>query len=308
MAHATDGGGSIRIPAAHCGLFGLKPTRGRVSFAPDAGEGWAGMSTSHVNSRSVRDSALMLDLTGGPEPGDPYVAPVPERPFLEEVGRPAGQLKIALMVKTQRGTDFHPDNLQAIRDAAELCENLGHVIEEAQPDIDLVALRKLTSKIAQVNIARALQARWDALGEIPSPDKVERMIWAAYQNGRTVSAIDYVEAVAAVHAAGRQFAAFMANYDIVLAATTTAPPPKLGYLDMDGDPETFIERAGEYLSVTPLHNATGTPAMSVPLYWNDDGLPIGVHFAARFGDEATLFRLAAQLEEARPWFDRVPPI
>jgi amidase len=308
IAHATDGGGSIRIPAANCGLFGLKPTRGRISFAPDAGEGWGGMSISHINSRSVRDSALMLDLTGGHEPGDPYCAPQPEWPFLEELGRQPGQLRIAMMTKTQRGTDFHPDNLAAIRDAAKLCESLGHAVEEAQPDIDLIALRKLTSKVAQVNIARTLQARWQVLGEDPNPDKVERMIWAAYEAGQSVNAIDYVDAIAQIHAAGRKFAAFMADYDIVLGATTASPPPELGYLDMDGDTATFVERSSEFVAVTPLHNATGTPAMSVPLYWNGKGLPIGVHFAARYGEEATLFRLAAQLEEARPWFHRVPPI
>jgi amidase len=308
MAHATDGGGSIRIPAAQCGLFGLKPTRGRVSFAPDVGEGWGGMSIGHVNSRSVRDSALMLDLTSGPEPGDPYTAPPPERSFLSEVGRPPGRLRIARMAKTHRGTDFHADNQRAIQAAAKLCEDLGHIVEEAQPDIDLVALRKITATIAQVNTARAVQARWIKLGEAPSPDKVERVIWAAYERGCQVNAVAYVDAITAIHAAGRALARFMTDYDIILSATVTAPPPKLGTLDMDGDPDDFFSKGAEYVSVTPVANAAGTPAMSVPLYWNDAGLPIGVHFAARFGEEATLIRLAAQLEEAQPWFDRVPSL
>ena len=308
MAHATDGGGSIRIPAAQCGLFGLKPSRGRVSMAPDAGEGWGGLSAGHVVSRSVRDSALMLDCAAGMEPGDPYTAPTLERPFLEAVSRPPRKLRVALMLKDHRGADLHPECLEAVQRAAKLCASLGHVVEEADPNLDMVALRPINARISAANTARSCQMRWKALGREPNPDDVEAATWAVYQRGLKVSGIEYIEAIAAAHAAGRKMAAFLTSYDVILSTTLAGPPPKLGYFDQDGDVQTFTERVTEYLSVTPLHNATGTPAMSVPLHWTPDGLPVGVHFAGRYGEEATLLALAAQLETAQPWFHRVPPL
>jgi amidase len=307
-AHATDGGGSIRIPAAQCGLFGLKPSRGRVSMAPDAGEGWGGLSAAHVVSRSVRDSALMLDCTTGPEPGDPYTAPTPERPFLEAVARPPRRLRIALMLKDHRGAKLHPECLEAVQGGAQLCASLGHVVEEADPNLDMVGLGPMNNRIAAANTARSCSMRWKALGRQPSADDVEALTWAVYQHGLQVSGIEYIEAIAAVHAAGRKMAAFLASYDVILSTTLAGPPPKLGYFDQNGDVETFTERVTEYLSVTPLHNATGTPTMSLPLHWTPDGLPVGVHFAGRYGEEATLLALAAELERAQPWFDRVPAL
>jgi amidase len=307
VAHATDGGGSIRIPAAQCGLFGLKPSRGRVSMAPDAGEGWGGLSTGHVVSRSVRDSALMLDCTAGPEPGDPYAAPVSEGSFLEAIARPPRKLRIALMLKDHRGAKLHPECLAAVENAAKLCATLGHTVEEADPELDLVALRPLNARISAANTARSCNMRWKALEREPNPDDVAAVTWAVYQRGMRVSGIEYIEAIAA-HAAGRKMGKFLTSYDVILSTTLAGPPPKLGYFDQNGDVQTFTERVTEYLSVTPLHNATGTPAMSVPLHWTADGLPVGVHFAGRYGEEATLLALAAQLETAQPWFDRVPPL
>ncbi|HEY5831416.1 MAG: amidase [Hyphomicrobiaceae bacterium] len=308
VAHATDGGGSIRIPAAQCGLFGLKPTRARISMAPDAGEGWGGLSVGHVVSRSVRDSALMLDCTAGTEPGDPYAAPTPERPFVEELKRPAKKLKIAMMLQDHRGAKLHPECEKAVRGAAKLCASLGHIVEETDPKLDLAALRPLNATIAAANVARNLGLRWRALGRDPNPADVERGTWAVYQRGLKVTGVQYVEAMAAIHAAGRRMAAFLSSFDVILSTVLAGPPPKLGYLDQNGDPAVFAERVNAYLSVTPLHNATGTPAMSVPLHWTTDGLPVGVHFAGRYGEEATLLRLAAQLEQAQPWFDRVPAL
>ena len=308
VAHATDGGGSIRIPAAQCGLFGLKPSRGRVSMAPDAGEGWGGLSAGHVVSRSVRDSALMLDCTAGMEPGDPYTAPMPERSFLDAVARPPRKLRIALMLKDHRGAELHPECLEAVQRAAKLCGSLGHVVEEADPNLDMVALRPMSARISAANTARSCHMRWKALGREPHADDVEVATWAVYQRGLKVSGIEYVEAIAAAHAVGRKMAAFLTNYDVILSTTLAGPPPKLGYFDQNGDVPTFTERVTEYLSVTPLHNATGTPAMSVPLHWTVDGLPVGVHFAGRYGEEATLLALAAELETAQPWFDRVPAL
>jgi amidase len=303
IAHATDGGGSIRIPAAQCGLF-----RGRVSLAPDAGESWGGMSAGHVVSRSVRDSALMLDCTAGLEPGDPYAAPSPECSFSEALRRPPRRLRIALMLKDHRGAKLHLECLKAVKGAAGLCQSLGHVVEEADPRIDMVALRPMHARISAANTARALSLRWKALAREPNADDVEAVTWAVYQRGLKVSAIEYVEAIAAIHAAGRRMAAFLASYDVILSTTLAGPPPELGYFDQNGDVETFTNRVTQYMSVTPLHNATGTPAMTVPLHWTEDGLPIGVHFAGRYGEEATLLRLATQLEAAQPWFDRVPAL
>ena len=307
-AHATDGGVSIRIPAPQCGLFGLKPSRGRVSMAPDAGEGWGGLSTGHVVSRSVRDSALMLDCTAGPEPGDPYAAPRHEGPFLEAVTRPPRKLRIALMLKDHRGAKLHPECLAAVENAAKLCASLGHTVAEADPELDMVALRPLNARISAANAARSCNMRWKALGREPNPDDVEAVTWAVYQRGMKVSGVEYIEAIAAAHAAGRKMGKFLTSYDIILSTTLAGPPPKLGYFDQNGDVQTFTERVTEYLSVTPLHNATGTPATSVPLHWTADGLPVGVHFAGRYGEEATLLALAAQLETAQPWFDRVPAL
>ena len=308
MAHATDGGGSIRIPAAQCGLFGLKPSRGRISMAPDAGEGWGGLSAGHVVSRSVRDSAVMLDCTAGLEPGDPYAAAAPEHPFAQSIERPPRKLRIALMLKDHRGVKLHPECLKAVEGAAKLCQSLGHIVEEADPKLDMVALRPMNARIAAANTARTCNLRWKALGRTPDPDDVEAGTWAVYQRGLKVSGVEYIEAIAAAHAIGRKMAAFLTSYDVILSTTLAGPPPKLGYFDQNGDVQTFTERVTEYLSVTPLHNATGTPAMSVPLHWSSDGLPIGVHFAGRYGEEATLLALAAQLEAAQPWFDRVPSL
>ena len=308
VAHATDGGGSIRIPAAQCGLFGLKPSRGRVSMAPDAGEGWGGLSAGHVVSRSVRDSALMLDCTAGPEPGDPYFAPASERPFLEAVARPPRRLKIALMLKDHRGAELHPECLAAVQGATKLCVGLGHIVEEADPGLDMVALRPMTARLSAANTARSCNLRWKALGREPNPDDVEAVTWAVYQRGLKVSGVEYIEAIAAAHSAGRKMARFLTTYDVILSTTLAGPPPKLGYFDQNGDVQIFADRVTEYLSVTPLHNATGTPAMSVPLHWTADGLPVGVHFAGRYGEEATLLALAAELERAQPWFDRVPAL
>jgi Asp-tRNA(Asn)/Glu-tRNA(Gln) amidotransferase A subunit family amidase len=277
-------------------------------MAPDAGEGWGGLSAGHVVSRSVRDSALMLDCTAGPEPGDPYFAPVSEHPFLDATARPPRQLRIALMLQDHRGVRPHRECLEAVQHAAKLCASLGHIVEEADPDLDMVALRPMNTRISAANTARSCNMRWKALGREPNPDDVEAVTWAVYQRGLKVSGVEYIEAIAAAHAAGRKMAAFLTRYDVILSTTLAGPPPKLGYFDQNGDVQTFTERVTEYLSVTPLHNATGTPAMSVPLHWTADGLPVGVHFAGRYGEEATLLALAAELETAQPWFDRVPAL
>jgi Asp-tRNA(Asn)/Glu-tRNA(Gln) amidotransferase A subunit family amidase len=250
----------------------------------------------------------MLDCTAGPEPGDPYAAPPHECSFLEAIARPPRQLRIAVMLKDHRGAKLHPECLEAVQRAAKLCASFGHVVEEADPGLDMVALRPMNARISATNTARSCNMRWKSLGGEPNADDLETVTWAVYQRGLKVSGVEYVEAIAAAHDAERKMALFLTSYDVILSTTLAGPPPKLGYFDQNGDVQTFTERVTEYLSVTPLHNATGTPAMSVPLHWTADGLPVGVHFAGRYGEEATLLALAAELETAQPWFDRVPAL
>jgi amidase len=212
------------------------------------------------------------------------------------------------MLKDHRGAKLHPECLEAVQRAAKLCASLGHVVEEADPNLDMVALRPMNARISAANTTRSCIMRWKALGREPNADDVEAVTWGVYQRGLKVSGVEYIEAIAAAHAAGRKMGAFLTSYDVILSTTLAGPPPKLGYFDQNGDVQTFVERVWEYLSVTPLHNATGTPAMSMPLHWTADGLPVGVHFAGRYGEEATLLALAAELETAQPWFDRVPAL
>ncbi|TMQ28045.1 MAG: amidase [Candidatus Rokuibacteriota bacterium] len=309
MAHATDGGGSIRIPASCCGLFGLKPTRGRVSMAPDAGEGWGGASVIHAVTRTVRDSAALLDATSGAAVGDPYWAPPPARPFLDEVGREPGKLRIALNVNPWFPVTVDPECAEATRAAARLCAGLGHEVEEARPEIDESKWRQATRVIVAANVAATLDARAAALGRPLAQDDVERMVWERVSDARAFSAIDYAASVRVVHAVGRQVARFMQRYDIILTPTMCAPPQQLGVLDMmTTDANRYLAAVFASIGFTSLFNSTGQPAMSVPLAWSAAGLPLGVQFVGRFAEEAALFRLAAQLEAARPWAGRRPPL
>jgi len=307
MAHATDGGGSIRIPASCCGLFGLKPTRGRVPMGPDAGEGWGGASVIHAVTRSVRDSAALLDATSGPDIGDPYWAPPPARPFLDEVGREPGRLRIALTVTPWIEGPVDPECAEAARDAARLCASLGHDVEEARPQIDEMRWRQATRVIVAANVHASLEARAAVLGRPLAETDVERMTWERVTDARTFSATDYAASIRIVHAVGRAVARFVERYDIIVSPTMCAPPWPLGVLDMSTtDAGRYLAAVFASIGFTSLFNSTGQPAMSVPLAWSAGGLPLGVQFAGRFGDEGTLFRLAAQLEAARPWAGRRP--
>ncbi len=310
MAHATDGGGSIRIPASNCGLFGVKPTRGRNPAGPDVGEGWSGMSTGHVVSRSVRDSARMMDCTHGAAPGDPYAAPAPARPFAEEVGADPGKLRIALMTDGFDGRPLDPECVKGVEDAAKLCTDLGHRVEPAQPKLDVGALDQASRTVIAGNVWTAVRLRCKALGREPSGQDVEAVTWALAQEGTKSSAGDYAAAVMVLHQAGRQLAAFFNDYDLILSSTLRHPPLPLGAIDMqDNDLDHYWDALfKDEIAITPFYNNTGCPAMTVPLHWSRGGLPVGIHFGAPFGDEATLFRLAAQLEVANPWFDKVPDL
>jgi amidase len=308
LAHASDGGGSIRIPASCCGLFGLKTTRNRNSYAPYAGEGLAGCSVEHAVSRSARDSAALLDATAGPVPGDPYYAPPPARPFLEEVGTAPGQLRIALATDAFNGMPVHPDCVAAATEAARLCEEFGHRVEEASPAFDGAGLDENYNRIFAVNAAANIRLRARAIGKELRPEEFERVTWAMVELAGRISGPDYVQMLNRLHGISREIAIFFETYDVLLTPTLAEPPVRLGVLDMmSEDLDAYTERLWRFTPFTYPFNVTGQPAMSVPLFWNGAGLPIGVHFVGRYGDEATLFRLAGQLEAARPWAERRPP-
>lgn len=303
MAHANDGGGSIRIPASCCGLFGLKPTRGRNPLGPDFGDAIGGLVAEHAVTRSVRDSAVLLDATSGPDIGDPYWAPPPERPFSNEVGADPGNLRIAFTTEAVSGTPIHPDCIQAVQKTAAVCAELGHEVTQAAPKIyadsltDMFSVLWSSSTAATLSILKAKQ------------DQVEPLSWALYEKGCQISAPEYMQTITALQRVSREFARFFVEYDVLLTPTLAEPPVPLGTFDATADdPMKGFRRSKTFVPFTPICNVTGQPAMSVPLFWNQEELPIGSHFVARFGDEATLFRLAAQLEEARPWKDKIPPI
>jgi len=308
-AHGSDAAGSIRIPASNCGLFGLKTTRGRNPAGPDIGEGLGGISSYHVITRSVRDSAAFLDASHGPMPGDPYAAPPPERAFSDEVGADLGRLRIALMTEAPTGTPVHADCVAAARETAALCTDLGHEVEEAAPDIDGDALRRAIRVVVGSNARNMVDMRLGALGRELAPGDVEPITALWTEESKEYSTVDYIRGINTFHAVGRRLAALFEKYDLVLSPTLADPPLPLGTLDMQGDDvDTYFDALVSHIPFTPLANVAGTPAMSIPLTWNADGLPIGSMFGAPFGDEATLLRLAGQLEQARPWVDRRPPV
>ncbi len=309
MAHASDGGGSIRIPASCCGLFGLKPTRDRVPMGPAQFEGWNGFSCHHAVTISVRDCAALLDATIGAEPGSPFFSPAPQRPFLKEVGVDPGQLRIALIIEPPGGTPLDPECRKAAGAAAKLCESLGHKVEEAKWPNDYAATREAFLNVINVSVARTLDDAAKTLGRPVTEKDVETVTWAMAQQGLKVSSVAYSRAIATAHQVGLAMARFQRNYDVILNPTLAKPPVKLGLLSLS--PESvaaFSKEINEFGPFTSLYNVTGQPSMSVPLHWSADGLPIGVMFSGRFGDEATLFRLAAQLEKAKPWVGRKPKI
>ena len=327
MAHGGAGGGSLRIPASCCGLFGLKPTRGRNPLGPVYGESWCGLVQEHAITRSVRDSAALLDATCGPDLGAPYSAVPPARPFLAEVGADPGALRIAFTAEPLFGDTTHPDCRAAVADAAELCASIGHRIEEARPTFDKAALRRSYLAVVAVNTARAIDAAGELLRRTPRAADFEPATWLLSLIGHKMSGARYQAAIELLHRSSRRIARFFQGHDVLLTPTMAHPPLRIGALALKrADLATIralraaplatlldialTKMAGEAFEATSntmLFNQTGQPAMSVPLYWNTAGLPIGSQFVARYGDEATLLRLAAQLEQARPWFDRRPP-
>lgn len=313
LAHANDGGGSIRIPAAACGLVGLRPTRGRTPLGPDAGQALNGFGIEHVVSRSVRDSAAALDATEGPGIGDPYEIVRPSRPYLEAMQTPPRGLRIALMTQAWGGARTTPDIVAALQSTARLLEDLGHHVEEAAPDLGMSwdSFIETNAIIWCANIASWIGGLASAVNRPINLDTLERATLACYDYGRRLTAGEYLAADANCNAVSRRVAPFFRRYDILLSPVLPQAPQPLGVHDANGPCASGLEWTQRIFTAspfTPIFNMTGQPAMSLPLHQGNDGLPIGLQFAARYGDDETLFRLAAQLESACPWAGRQPPV
>ncbi len=309
-AHATDGGGSIRIPASCCGLFGLKPSRGRVPMGPPRTEGWGGLSVHHAVSRSVRDSAAILDATHGIEAGSRYGAPTPSESFLSQVGKAPGKLRIALMLEAPAGSPIDPECIAAARKAAQLCENLGHHVEEAAPKFDTAALGAASFALIGSSVAADILDRAKETGIAIGPDVLEPITLGFVAYGQKATGMDFARANNALQAAAITMAQFLERYDVILSPTLAAPPLELGRINLspDADFATWGQRAATFSPFTQIANMTGQPSMSVPLAMSQAGLPIGLLFTGRYGDEGLLYRLAGQLEQAAPWQGRRPTL
>lgn len=330
LAHGNDGGGSIRMPASCCGVFGLKPTRGRNPFGPVLGEVFQGLSCDHVLTRSVRDSAAILDATAGPDVGAPYVAPVPVRPFLAEVGADPSPLRIAFTAKPFLADFVHEDCVTGLAETVQLCRELSHEVEEAAPEIDGPGFVRAYLTLVCGETRANIEDAENYLGRKAKARDFEPATWILGLLGQKMSAGEFARALNLLRHTGRQMGQFFETYDVLLTPTLAMPPVVTGSLKPTptmqaamkliaslnagglittlGKLDEIAQQTFRFMPYTPLANASGQPAMSVPLHWNAAGLPIGMQFVGRFGDEATLFRLAGQLEQARPWQDRIPPI
>jgi amidase len=311
VAHANDGGGSIRIPASCCGLVGLKPTRGRVSLAPRYGDAMAGLVCEHVVTRSVRDTAAVLDVLSVPVPGEPYYAPAPRgRSFLEAAGLTnLASLRIGLVTTPPTNVAVHPDCVRAAEDAAELCESLGHHVEPRVMGFDGDLFTTHFINVWAAGNAWIMGDWEERIGRPATEEDVEPLTWALVDIGRTLNAAQHLKSVQELQRVARQLAEVFADVDVLLTPTLGEPPVELGTFDSPADnPLAGLFRAASFVPFTPPFNVSGQPAVSLPLHWNDAGLPIGVHFAGRYGDEETLIALSAQLEQARPWADRRPRV
>jgi amidase len=330
VAHGGDAGGSLRIPASCCGVFGLKPTRGRNPFGPDLSERAHGLAAEHVVSLSVRDSAAFLDATAGPEVGAPYWAPPKEGAYLDEVGRDPGKLRVAYTSRPLLPGEHHPDPRRAVEDAAKLLASLGHEVEEVHPPVDAHPVARAFFTLYCAGVAGEIQAVARFLGRPARPSDVETTTWMMGMIGsRLLSAGDFSLAIRDLQAMARAVLRFHETYEVLLTPTLGKPPVPHGALGPQGLEKRIqetvarydlgfalrapgmldkaIARAYAFTPFTMIANITGQPSMSVPLHWNAEGLPIGVCLTARFGGEATLFRLAGQLEQARPWAAKKPP-
>jgi Asp-tRNA(Asn)/Glu-tRNA(Gln) amidotransferase A subunit family amidase len=305
-AHASDGGGSIRIPASNCGLFGLKTSRGRNPRGPDAIEGWMGLSVQHAITRSVRDSATLLDIGQGPEPGSRVVPAVGAANYAAGHRQPPGKLRIALWETHIYGGAVHPDCKEAVAKVAKLCESLGHSVEPAAPQLPVQEMSQAQGVMTSTALRVMVRDREKVLGRLATEADLETINWRSLREAEKKTAEDMYRARATFDRVGAILDEFLAHYDAILSPTTAVPPPRLGELSLDQPFDEFVPAAIDASPFTSVFNMGGHPAVSVPLHWNKDGLPIGTQFAGRFGDELTLLRLAAQLEHAAPWAARRP--
>jgi amidase len=311
LAHGNDGGGSIRIPSSCCGIFGLKPTRGRTPLGPDSGEAIHGLGIDFALTRSVRDAAALMDAVAGPDPGAPNWAEPPSRLFLEEVSTPPRRLRIAWTAKPASGVPVDREVVDALHGTVKLCEELGHELVEAAPTYDVEGFMAATVCIWSANVAHIIEAGAAAVGRTPSEQNLEATSWATYRYGNSLKASELLQALDVYARVSRMVGQFFQNYDLLLTPTIAHLPAPLGELNANAPGVTAEQWTMQLFTYTPftlLYNVTGQPAMSVPLAWSREGLPIGMQFAGRFAAEAKLFRLAAQLEQARPWKDKLPPV
>lgn len=309
FAHASDGGGSIRIPAAHCGLFGLKPSRGRVPSGPSVLEGSLGLSANHAITRSVRDSALLLDISSGAETGSRVRPPGGETgSYLQALVQPPRKLRIAIWRKNYFGVPVHPDCLAALDIAAKICADLGHVLEEKMPELPVQEIFAGMGTAMGASMLHTIAQREQLLGRNVREDEMEPLDWAALQQARMATAQQLYAARLGFDKAGQLIDGFFSQYDLVLSPTTAVPAQKLGLLTLDQPFQSYASEAMNSSAFTSLFNISGHPAMSIPAHWNADGLPVGAHFVAPYGREDRLLSLAAQLEQAIPWAQRMPDL
>lgn len=308
FAHANDGGGSIRIPAAACGLVGLKPTRARTPLGPDLGEALGGLVCEHVVSRTVRDTAAALDATAGPDIGDPYWAPPPRRPYMDElkgVGRP---LKVAISTQSFQGEPLHPECVEAVNKTAKALEAMGHHIIDNAPAAPVELVTQAFMTMWTAGMAAITKGAQMLAGRTAGPDNLEPMTLALVEHSSKTLASDYVIADIMLQRISRFIAQFFETIDVLVTTTLSRPPVELGYFDVTSpDWVGELTKAGGYVN-TAVFNFTGQPAISLPLHQSADGLPVGVQVVGRFGDEGTLIALAADLERALPWADRKPAV
>ncbi len=312
-AHASDGGGSIRIPASECGLVGLKPSRGRVSNGPDYGEYWNGLVISHVVSRSLRDSAAILDCVSDPIPGEPYYAPTPSRPFAEEVGADPGRLRIGLMPSMPEGLGaLDPDCVAAVEKTGKALAELGHHVEIAHPAPldEFFDASRAFSAVVNSWTAAALDEWGKIVGKPVDESGVEPVTWQLAESGRVCPANEYIDAIKWISRYTRRMASWWSDgFDLLVTPTIACPPPEIGALGASGgDDGASVQAVLKIIPYTPPFNMTGQPAMSLPLHWSAKGLPIGIQLVAAYAREDLLIRVAAQLEVALPWQDRQPSI
>ena len=311
MAHASDGGGSIRIPAGCTGLFGMKPSRGRTPMGPSTTEGWQGQSTVHAVSRSVRDNAALLDATHGREIGSRYVAPDPDSTFLSALDKDPKRLKIALWTTAPNGTGPDADAQAGLNATRTLLEALGHQVEEAGPALDGEALGKGLMVTVSAAIAMVMQARGEALGRPLGPEDMEPVTARFVEFGHSIPMKDLMIANQASINAAVVYEQFLVDggYDMILSPTQSRVPDKTGILSLNpADMDAYTDAVTTFAPWCAISNQAGTPAMSVPLHWTAENLPIGMMFGARCGNEWELYQLAGQLERAAPWADRRPPV